>query len=343
MEEQTAPDTASRTIHWYRTSIPREELRSLNQCSDFKAALQILAHLSLIALTATAAWFVRDQAALLLPILFLHGTVYVFLFNATHELTHGTVFRTRWLNRFFTRVFCFFVWRNHHMFWASHAEHHKYTLHAPDDLEVTLPRRLTLADFLRVTVFDPRVFYATLRKTVLHALGRVEGEWESHLFPADEPERRRVLANWARLLLVGHSLIVAGSLYLGLWLIPVLTTFGSFYGGWLRFLCNHTQHTGLQDDVPDFRFCTRTVLLSPLTQFLYWHMNYHIEHHMYAAVPCYNLGRLHRMIRHELPESPRGLWATWREIIAIMKRQETEPDYEFIPELPAASPAAAGA
>jgi len=142
---------------------------------------------------------------------------------------------------------------------------------------------------------------------------------------------------------VGHSLIVAGSLYLGLWLIPVLTTFGSFYGGWLRFLCNHTQHTGLQDDVPDFRFCTRTVLLSPLTQFLYWHMNYHIEHHMYAAVPCYNLGRLHRMIRHELPESPRGLWATWREIIAIMKRQETEPDYEFIPELPAASPAAAGA
>ena len=41
-----------------------------------------------------------------------------------------------------------------------------------------------------------------------------------------------------------------------------------------------------------------------VVRFLYWHMNYHIEHHMYAAVPCYRLGRLHRAIRHELPPLP---------------------------------------
>ena len=111
---------------------------------------------------------------MLVPALFLHGTVYVFLLNATHELSHGSVFRTRFLNRFFLRLFCFFGWRNHVLFWASHAEHHKYTLHPPDDLEVVLPRRLTLREFLRVTVFDPRIFYATLRKTVVHATGRVE-------------------------------------------------------------------------------------------------------------------------------------------------------------------------
>ena len=28
-------------------------------------------------------------------------------------------------------------------------------------------------------------------------------------------------------------------------------------------------------------------------RFWYWHMNFHIEHHMYAAVPCYNLEKLH--------------------------------------------------
>ena len=39
------------------------------------------------------------------------------------------------------------------------------------------------------------------------------------------------------------------------------------YGGWLRYLCNGTQHAGLQDDVPDFRLCTRTVLLNPLHAF----------------------------------------------------------------------------
>ncbi len=326
---------SSRTINWYRTPIGREQQRELNQASDVKAGLQIGGHLSLLALTASAAWSVQDRPWLLVPALFLHGTVYVFLLNATHELSHGSVFRTRFLNRFFLRLFCFFGWRNHVLFWASHAEHHKYTLHPPDDLEVVLPRRLTLREFLRVTVFDPRIFYATLRKTVVHATGRVEGEWEQHLFPEDEPHRRRALINSARGLLLGHTVLVVVSLWLGLWLVPILTTLGVFYGGWLRFLCNNTQHTGLQDDVADFRLCTRTVLLGPLTRFLYWHMNFHIEHHMYAAVPCYNLGRLHRAIRHDLPESPRGLWATWRQILAVMKRQEIEPEYEFAPVLPA--------
>jgi fatty acid desaturase len=260
--------------------------------------------------------------------------VYVFLLNATHELSHGSVFRTRALNHFFLRLFCFFGWRNHVLFWTSHAEHHKYTLHPPDDLEVVLPRTMRLTEFLRVTLFDPRIFYATLRKTVVHAMGRVEDEWEEHLFSEDKPELRRSLVRAARGLLVGHTILLAVSLYFGLWLLPILTTFGVFYGGWLRFLCNNTQHTGLQDDVPDFRLCTRTVLLNPLTRFLYWHMNFHIEHHMYAAVPCYHLGRLHRAIRHELPETPRGLWAAWRNILSVMKQQRDDPGYQYVPDLP---------
>jgi fatty acid desaturase len=315
------PRTA-RTIDWYRTPISREALRALNQRSDLWACLQVVGHLGLIACTATLAWSVQDRWWLLLPALFLHGTVYVFLLNATHELSHSSVFDTRALNRFFLQLFCFLGWRNHILFWTSHAEHHKYTLHPPDDLEVVLPQRMTVGAFLRVTLFDPRILYATLRKTVVHAMGRVEGEWEQHLFPPDKAQLRRALANWARTLLVGHTLLVSLSLYYGMWLLPVLTTLGVFYGGWLRFLCNNTQHAGLQDDVPDFRLCTRTVILGPLTRFLYWHMNYHIEHHMYAAVPCYRLGRLHRLISHDLPESPRGLRAAWREILA---RQAESP------------------
>ncbi len=324
----------TRTIDWYRTPIPREQLRELNRCSDLKAALQILGHLCLIAITATTAWMVQDRWMLLLPTLFLHGTVYVFLLNATHELSHGSVFRTRWLNRLFLRLFCFLGWRNHVFFWASHAEHHKYTLHPPDDLEVVMPTRLRLVDLVRVTIFDPRVFVATVRKTLMQAMGRVEGEWEEHLFPASDPDKRAQLARWARVLLLGHAGIIVASVISGLWLVPILTTFGVFYGGWLRFLCNNTQHAGLQDDVPDFRLCTRTVLLGPLTRFLYWHMNYHIEHHMYAAVPCYNLGRLHRAIRHDLPKSPQGLWAAWRQIVTVLKRQAAEPEYQFMATLP---------
>lgn len=338
--EATNPtERAARTISWYRTPIERERLRELHRPSNLKGGLQALAHITLLAATGTTAWFVQDRPLLLIPALLAHGTVYVFLYNATHELSHGTVFRSRWLNRFFLRLFSFCTWRNHIRFWTSHAEHHKYTLHQPDDLEVVLPQRYTLGALIRVTIFDPRMVWATLRQTVRHALGHVEGEWEQHLFPEGDKAKRRPLIRWARFLLVGHTAIVAVSLWQGLWMIPVLTTFGAFYGGWLRFLCNGTQHAGLQDDVPDFRLCTRTVLLNPFTRFLYWHMNFHIEHHMYAAVPCYNLGALHREIRHELPESPRGLIAAWRQIIDVMKRQRDEPSYQYVPALPGGAPA----
>ena len=87
------------------------------------------------------------------------------------------------------------------------------------------------------------------------------------------------------------------------------------FGSWLQFLCNATQHVGLQDEVPDYRLCCRTFYINPVLQFLYWHMNYHTEHHMYAAVPCYRLGRLHRLIKHEMPYCTSGLWETWKQII----------------------------
>ena len=60
----------------------------------------------------------------------------------------------------------------------------------------------------------------------------------------------------------------------------------------------------------------------------------YIEHHMYAAVPCYHLGRLHRLVRQDLPHCPRGLVETWRQIAAIQKRQKTDPDYQFVAALP---------
>jgi len=91
---------------------------------------------------------------------------------------------------------------------------------------------------------------------------------------------------------------------------------------------------GLQDYVPDFRLCYRRFLVNPVVRFLYWHMNFHIEHHMYAAVPCYRLGKLHRLIRHDLAPCPRGLLATWRQIAAIQETQTHDPQYQYAAPCP---------
>ena len=66
-------------------------------------------------------------------------------------------------------------------------------------------------------------------------------------------------------------------------------------------------------------------------------MNYHIEHHMYAAVAFYNLPELHEIVKEDMPVPCRGVLGTWRQIIPNRRRQQIEPDYQFAPELPHAS------
>jgi fatty acid desaturase len=329
----------SSKINWYRTPLDRATLAELNQRSDWRGLQQTLGHLGLLVLTGSAAWYAAENQSIwvLLLALFLHGTFFAFLLNGFHELCHSTVFKSKWLNTFFLNLISFLGGFNPVMFWASHQEHHKYTLHPPDDLEVVLPFKITLEGFLKSILVNPWGFYQRVKGNIRLSQGRLQGEWENILFPAAEPAMRQRLFGWARLLLFGHALLIIVSLALGWWLLPVLITFAPFYGGWLLFLCNNTQHVGLQDNVPDYRLCTRTFLLNPFVQFLYWHMNFHIEHHMYAAVPCYNLAKLHRAIQHDLPPTPVGIVATWQEIIAILRKQKVDPTYEYVPPVPASA------
>jgi fatty acid desaturase len=340
MESSTsyAGQKVGQKINWYRTPINRELLAELNQRSDALGLAQTLGHLGIIALTGAASWYAVANGwsiFAVLALLFLHGTVYAFLLNGFHELCHSTVFKTKWLNTLFLNVFSFLGGFNPVMFWASHQEHHKYTLHPPDDLEVVLPVEITLKQFFKSSFINPWGFVDRIKGLIRLSSGRLEGEWENVLFPASDPKKRQQLFNWARIILFGHLGIAAVSIALGWWMIPVLITLAPFYGGLLLFLCNNTQHVGLQDNAPDFRLCTRTILINPVFRFLYWHMNFHIEHHMYAGVPCYKLGRLHKAIAHDLPPSPRGLYAAWMQISAILRKQKVEPTYQYVPDLPA--------
>lgn len=333
----SAPHTPQR-IDWYRSPIDRDLLARLNQRSDLLGLAQTLGHLAIIGLTAAAsfyAWHI-GSIPLLIVALFLHGGVYAFLLNGFHELCHSSVFRTKWLNSFFLYFISFISGHNPIAFWASHQEHHKYTLHPPDDLEVTLPVKLPALGFLKHGIVNFEGIYHHFRGQIRLSLGIIDGEWMNYLFPANKPDARRRLFNWARFCLLGHLAIAAVAVYFGLWLVPVLLSLAPFYGGLVQQLCNNTQHSGLQDETGDYRLCTRTVLLNPLLQFLYWHMNFHIEHHMYAAVPCYNLPRLHAAIRNDLPPTPNGLVESWKLIGEIMRRQAEDPTYVYVPKLPRA-------
>ena len=287
-------------------------------------------------LTGAVAIYVQQHMSwwLLIPVLLLHGTVCAFMSNAEHELVHGTVFRQSWLNGLFLRVFGFLRWFPYDFYWASHTEHHKFTLYPPQDQEVLLPQTFTLAEFLKTAFVDPVRMFGAIKSSLRYARGKLDKGWESYVLARD-PARFSVF-RWARILLAGHCFITVVSLYYGYWIIPVVVSFTPLYGGWLIILCNAAQHAGLKDKTPDFRLNTRTMYLNPVVQFLNWYMNFHAEHHMYAAVPCYNLRRLHEAIKHDCPPATNGLLATWRQMIAIQRRQEVEPGYQYVPPLPGA-------
>ena len=56
----------------------------------------------------------------------------------------------------------------------------------------------------------------------------------------------------------------------------------------------------------DHRLNSRTVYMNPVTRFLYWNMNYHVEHHMFPMVPYHALPALHEEIKDDLPAPARA-------------------------------------
>lgn len=332
-------------IDWFRPPLARDVLLALSRRSDLRGAAQTVGFLGVLALTGSLAWYSLAHLPwyAVAGLLFLHGTCWAFLSNGFHELSHGSVFSTPWLNRAFLAVFSFLGWNNPVLFWASHTEHHKFTLHRPDDLEVVESARPTLRGYLAGAIVNPSGLRRKVLGAVRHSRGRLDGEWEEHLFPASRPDLRRRLAGWARILLVGHGAIVVAACYFRLWAVPLLITLAPFYAGWLQWLCNESQHTGLPGEVADFRLCSRTIHLNPVLGFLYFHMNYHTEHHLYAGVPCYRLAELHRAVRADMPACARGLVAVWREINATLQHQKVDPGYRLFASLPPARPRAAAA
>ena len=172
----------------------------------------------------------------------------------------------------------------------------------------------------------------------MHRFDNPFNAWGPELYDG-YPEERKKAARWARLVLLVHTAVLVVSVGIGEPVVALLVSGSTFIGNWLRYFVGVPMHCGLRSNVPDFRKCVRTITLDPVSEFLYWHMNWHLEHHMYAAVPCYNLKRLHRSVRDDMPR-PRTLVGAWREMRATWRRQRDDPGHAF--DTPVPTPAGGG-
>ncbi len=344
--ESRASDIDTRRVDWYRCPIDRATLRTLTERSDFRGGVQAVGHLAVAAATGalTAYCFLLENWFGFALALFAHGTVASHLHYACHELGHGTVFRTKWLNEAFLRIYSVLAWWNHHEYAMSHTHHHLYTLHPRGDREVVLPFLPAWKPLYFLQLFTLNVTGGMHTKGVkghiLASFSTVFGrhgaffrpEWVESLY-AGRPEARRRAVNWARFLVGCHAGFAVVCCAYGLWILPIIVSLGPVIANWHSYFVGGPMHCGLRDNVPDFRKCVRTITLDPISEFLYWHMNWHLEHHMFAAVPCYNLRRLHRAVARDMP-APRTLAGAWREILEVWRRQQHDPGYQLDTPLP---------
>ena len=273
--------------------LPRKELKVLQRRRDAPALRYLIGHLALTAGTAVLvalSW----GTWLMVPAMFAHGVLLVFLFAPLHECTHGTAFRTRWMNSAFA-TFCGLVLMRPALYFRyRHAAHHSYTQDpARDPDQVAMPAGL--AGYLGEAFgmeFWPKMI-GTLYRGVT---GRFN-ERERDFLPASE--RSRIITE-ARAMVAFYVLLAAASVVFSFW--PALLAF------WIipRFIAEPSlrlvrmaEHTGMEEGA-NWLTNTRTTLSNPVVRFLYWQMPYHAEHHMAPSVPFYNLEALH----HALPGSP---------------------------------------
>ena len=330
-------------LDWYRSPIDNRLLAELSRKKDLLPFMHTVGQLGFSAATgAVALWaFHHLSWPWVAAAVYFHCSFYGFFGSGTggHELSHRTVFKTKALNELFIRLNGFLTWFNFVHFRHSHAGHHKYTVHHDLDLEVILPKDLSWPQWVQGFTVNVEAMKRVFSMNFLQAFGRrrdtiLHAEWDKRIFPETDPAEVRKLVNWARIMLAGHAVLALLFVFSGNWMLLFLVTFAPFTARWFVILTHMPQHVGMRPDVADWRQSTRTYLARPIVRFFYWNMNYHVEHHMYAAVPFYNLPKLRKAIEGDLPIAPRGLFATWREIFTTLRHQKRDPSHCFTPELP---------
>jgi len=306
---------------WYVPRIDRKELRALMQRKNYRGIINVGLWLALLGVLGYLAAITMSSPWCIL-LFFAYGQVLGNCSARWHETLHGTVFRTSALNEIVFFLCCALDFRDMIFTRWSHVTHHSYTIDTEVDLEIHAPRPVKIWKLVAELLYLPSGFFF-LRLLVLHSLGIASREARRVV-----PKSDYAWMFWnARAVLALHVAAVVLSIVLHSWLPVLLFTLPRFYGAALLFIFALTQHAGLAENTNDHRLVARTVILNPVFSFLYMHMQYHVEHHIFPLVPFHALGKLHKAVRDQMPAPYRGLWDAYREMIPTLIRQRTDVNY----------------
>ncbi len=317
------------SAEWYHSDIPRDQMKALLQRRNEPALRDTFIWIGLMiicAICGIATW----GTVWAIPFFLVYGVLYGSACDSRwHECGHNSAFKTVWMNRSVYVLASFMVMRNPVSWRWSHMRHHVDTFIVGRDPEFSFMRPTSMARKAMMFIGIPDVFqhFAILWR---NALGQFSADERDYI-----PEQQLPQATfWARIFVAIHLGAVA--LAIATWsLLPLMIIGGPrIYGTWHMVMTGLLQHGGLAEDVLDHRLNSRTVYMNPISRWIYWNMNYHVEHHMFPMVPFHALPKLHELIKHDLPPANTSIIDGYREVISSLKRQRVEPDHYTRKDLP---------
>jgi fatty acid desaturase len=336
---QHAIESGLAAAEWYHTDVPRKVMKQLMQRRDQPAIRDtiiwalLLIFLPILGIYLWGSWWS-------VPVWLVYGVIYGSACDSRwHECGHGTAFRTPWMNDVVYHIASFQVMRNPINWRWSHARHHTDTIIVGRDPEIVWmhPIKLAFKALAYVGVYD---LWMSLKTLAQNAAGNLSADERDYI---PESERGKAVF-WARVHMAIYAATVLTSLGMLLsgmgWkaIIPFLIIGGPrAYGCWHMIMTGLLQHGGLAEDVLDHRLNSRTVYMNPISRWIYWNMNYHVEHHMFPMVPYHAIPELHEVIKHDLPKPDPSIWAAYRDMFRAIMRQRREPGYYLKKELPASA------
>ena len=283
-----------------------EEQKMLLTKSDVKGILTILFVWTVIALSFALVSIYPNVVTVVIALLLLGGQQLA-CSVIMHDTSHKSLFQTRWMNEFFGRWFGGYPVLNDMIRYRSyHIKHHVYTgLENDPDINLTTGYPAGMKSLVR-KVFRDLSGLTGIKTTValcMMHLGYLEYDQGNNPQKIDQSGRswqaffKTAIQNLggpivSNLVLFGILSTVNPWLYL-LWIGAYLTTFQLFIR--IRSIAEHSMVSERENPVVN----TRTTYANWIERLFFapLNVNYHLEHHMLMGVPCYNLPKMHRLIK----------------------------------------------
>jgi len=319
---------------WFIPIIDKKKLKVLSKRKDWPGLVHFTIYYASLLLFGYLSYFFWGSLLFFL-FFFIYSTIYTFVVANWHETVHKTAFRNRKINEFFYYLSCFQSHSEPLSLRWSHSFHHSNTLQTEDlyDHEIEVKRPTDLFRFF--LKFIPLTDFIYIHQSpfvniIKLSLGIMS---PSIKITCPKDQWKKIILN-SRIYILLWLVIIVFSYLINSWL-PILFYFlPTFVGRPIHFAVNVTQHLAAKLDTKDHRLSTHTVLLNPILSFYYWHMEYHIEHHLFPMVPSYNLKKLRKEIDSQLPKPFYGLFHFYKKVLPYLIKLSYNLDEYYKVKLP---------